>query len=113
GQADDDDHRHRRRVAGQVGHGPSDQDGGAGHGQAPESVDDPGLQILREPDAGGSGEEDHVHDQHTRQQVLDVVAAQTGLDQAPEHHTQADQEEHGLHGAEEDELRGTAEADEV
>ena len=86
-----------REVTDEVGSDRAEQRCRAGDRQAAEAVEDAGLQVVREPDAGARrGEHDGLHE-HPGQRVLQVGGGVAG-DRTTEDVDEQQQEDHRLQG---------------
>ena len=107
-QHQEDDHG----VADGVGQHPSPEHCGAGHRERAEPVDEPFALVFGEADRGVDGaERDGLHED-PRHQVVDVAAAGNG-DGSAEHVPEHEDEDHGLHEGEHEELGDPADHGEV
>ncbi len=73
--ADDEHHRDRDRVGDDVGQGAAGEDGGAGHRQRAEAVDQALLEVLGEAQRGDEAAEGHRLDDDPGHQEVDVAVA--------------------------------------
>ena len=102
--ADERDDREQRRLAQEVGDGPSTDDGRARHRQRPEPLDQPRLRVLGEEDAHAEPVEDGDLREVAGDQVVDVRQA-GNVDRPAEHVHEQQQEHHRLDDAEHEQLR--------
>ena len=82
----------------QVGERPADQDGRPPHGQRPEPVDDPAVEVGAESDGGAHRRRGQVEGQQPGDGEVGVGAAAGQDDAGPEHVDEQQGEQHRLDG---------------
>ena len=111
-QSEPDHDRQRQGISGQVGEGASGEHGGAGHGQAPEPIDDSALKILGQADGGGHAADQDGLDEYGGNDVVDVVASRD-LYGAAEHVAEEQQQQRRLKRADEQQPGGAQDPQQV
>ena len=92
-----------RRAAAQIGQGAAGEEGGPGHGEAPEAVDHPCFEILGQGKSGGHAADQHSLEEDPRHDEVDVIDP-WNVDGPSEHVAEEQQDDRGLHDRNEQQL---------